>query len=100
MSNEAKKRCRFNSNDIYPIETDSTMPFEQSRDILKRRGSGESILLLFPDAPYEHKKEILFLKETNDHSRWEGEKLTKNALAVTGIKTVYWLQDFERYYSK
>jgi hypothetical protein len=30
---------------------------------------------------------------------WEGEKLTKErALAVTG--TVYWLQDFERYYSK
>jgi hypothetical protein len=31
-SNEAKKCCRFNSNDIYPIGADSTMPFEQSRD--------------------------------------------------------------------
>jgi Xaa-Pro aminopeptidase len=28
-----KKCCRFNSNDIYPIGADSTMPFEQSRDI-------------------------------------------------------------------
>jgi Xaa-Pro aminopeptidase len=44
-------------------------------------------------------KEILFLKETNDHIAVWG-KTTKNALAVTGIKTVYWLQDFERYYSK
>jgi hypothetical protein len=32
----------------------------------------ESILLLFPDAPYEHLKEILFLKETNEHiAIWE-----------------------------
>jgi Xaa-Pro aminopeptidase len=40
-------------------------------------------------------KRILFLKETNAHiAVWEGEKLTKErALAVSGIKTVYWLQD-------
>jgi Xaa-Pro aminopeptidase len=90
----------FNSNDIYPIGADSTMPFEQSRDIFYLSGvdQEESILLLFPDAPYEHQKEILFLKETNDHiAVWEGEKLTKeHALAVTGIKTVHWLQDFEK----
>ena len=90
----------FNSNDIYPIGADSTMPFEQSRDIFYLSGvdQEESILLLFPDAPYEHQKEILFLKETNDHiAVWEGEKLTKErALAVTGIKTVHWLQDFEK----
>jgi Xaa-Pro aminopeptidase len=90
----------FNSNDIYPIGADSTMPFEQSRDIFYLSGvdQEESILLLFPDAPYEHQKEILFLKETHDHiAVWEGEKLTKErALAVTGIKTVHWLQDFEK----
>ena len=82
----------FNSNDIYPIGADSTMPFEQSRDIFYLSGvdQEESILLLFPDAPYEHQKEILFLKETNDHiAVWEGEKLTKErALAVTGIKGI------------
>jgi Xaa-Pro aminopeptidase len=27
----------------------------------------ESILLLFPDAPYEHQREMIFLKETNEH---------------------------------
>ena len=55
-------------------------------------------MLLFPDAPYENLKEILFLKETNEHiAIWEGEKLTKErAFEVSGIKTVFWLTDFEK----
>jgi Xaa-Pro aminopeptidase len=58
MAQMKPKRCRFNSNDIYPIGADSTMPFEQSRDILLKRI--RNILLLFPDAPYEHKKKYYF----------------------------------------
>jgi Xaa-Pro aminopeptidase len=95
-----KSLAVFNSNDIYPTGADSTMPFEQDRDIFYLSGvdQEESILLLFPDAPYEHQREMLFLKETNNHiAVWEGEKLTKErALAVSGIKTVYWLQEFEK----
>ena len=90
----------FNSNDIYPVSADSSLPFEQHRDIFYLSGvdQEESILLLFPDAPYEHLKEILFLKETNEHiAIWEGEKLTKNrAFEVSGIKSVIWLQDFHK----
>ncbi|SFZ89710.1 Xaa-Pro aminopeptidase [Flaviramulus basaltis] len=90
----------FNSNDIYPISADSTMPFEQHRDIFYLSGvdQEESILILFPDCPKEKHREILFLKETNAHiAVWEGEKLTKEAAFKTsGIKTVYWLQDFEK----
>ncbi|SCY58025.1 aminopeptidase P family protein [Flavobacterium caeni] len=90
----------FNSNDIYPISADSTMPFQQHRDIFYLSGvdQEESILILFPDAPYEHQREILFLRETNEHiAIWEGEKLTKErAFEVSGIKTVYWLSDFEK----
>lgn len=90
----------FNSNDIYPISADSTMPFEQHRDIFYLSGvdQEESILVLFPDCPKEEHKEILFLKETNEHiAIWEGEKLTKeNAFKTSGIKTVYWLQDMEK----
>ena len=90
----------FNSNDIYPVSADSTLPFAQHRDILYLSGvdQEESILLLFPDAPYENLKEILFLKETNEHiAVWEGEKLTKErAFEVSGIKTVFWLQDFHK----
>ncbi|CAM3916026.1 MULTISPECIES: aminopeptidase P family protein [Flavobacterium] len=90
----------FNSNDIYPVSADSTMPFAQHRDIFYLSGADqeESILLLFPDAPHDNLKEILFLKETNEHiAVWEGEKLTKErAFEVSGIKTVIWLQDFHK----
>ena len=90
----------FNSNDIYPISADSTMPFQQHRDIYYLSGADqeESILVLFPDCPNKAHREILFLKETNEHiAVWEGEKLTKKAaLATSGIQTVYWLQDMEK----
>ncbi len=90
----------FNSNDIYPVSADSTLPFAQHRDIFYLSGvdQEESVLVIFPDAPKPEHKEILFLKETNEHiAIWEGEKLTKErALEVSGIKTVYWLQDMEK----
>ena len=90
----------FNSNDIYPVSADSTLPFAQHRDIFYLTGADqeESILLLCPDAPYEHLREILFLRETNEHiAVWEGEKLTKErATDVSGIKNIVWLKDFEK----
>jgi len=90
----------FNSNDIYPISADSTMPFEQHRDIFYLSGvdQEESVLVLFPDCPKKKHREILFLKETNEHiAVWEGEKLTKEkAFETSGIKTVFWLQDMEK----
>jgi Xaa-Pro aminopeptidase len=88
----------FNSNDIFPISADSTMPFQQHRDILALTGvdQEESILILFPTASNPAHREVLFLKETNETiAVWEGEKLTKEAAYETsGIKTVYWLQQF------
>ena len=88
----------FNSNDIYPVSADSTIPFQQHRDILYLSGvdQEESILVLFPDSKNEAHKEVLFLKETSELiAVWEGEKLTKeNAFEVSGIKTVYWLNQF------
>ena len=90
----------FNSNDIYPIGADSTMPFQQARDLFYLSGvdQEESILVLFPDAMEKKHREILFVRETNDHiAVWEGEKLTKEkAFEVSGVKTVYWLKEFER----
>jgi Xaa-Pro aminopeptidase len=90
----------FNSNDIYPIGADSTIPFQQDRNLYYLSGvdQEESILVLFPDAPKDKHKEILFLKETNEHiAVWEGEKLTKEkAFETSGIKTVYWLKDFHK----
>lgn len=90
----------FNSNDIYPVSADSTLPFAQHRDIFYLSGvdQEESILVLFPNCPKPEHREILFLKETNEHiAVWEGEKLTKEkAFETSGVKTVYWLQDLEK----
>ena len=95
-----KSLAVFNSNDIYPISADSTLPFSQHRDIFFLSGidQEESILVLFPDAPNLQHRELLFLKETNEHiAIWEGAKLSKEkAYSVSGIKTVYWLSEFEK----
>ena len=89
----------FNSNDIFPISADSTMPFQQHRDILFLSGvdQEESILLLFPNAKNPNQREVLFLKETSELiAIWEGDKLDKNrALEVSGIASVHWLKDFQ-----
>lgn len=90
----------FNSNDIYPISADSTMPFQQHRDIFYLSGldQEETIIVLFPDAPYAHLREIAFVTETNAHiAVWHGAKLTKQQVTeVSGIQNVHWLQDFEK----
>jgi len=90
----------FNSNDIYPTSADGTMPFEQHRDIFYLSGvdQEESVLMLFPDCPNPELREVLFVRETNDHiAVWEGEKLTKKAaFATSGIQSVFWLQDLEK----
>ncbi|TDQ28597.1 aminopeptidase P family protein [Tenacibaculum caenipelagi] len=95
-----KSLAIFNSNDIYPVSADSTLPFEQHRDIFFLSGvdQEESVLVLFPDCPKENLREVLFLRETNEHiAVWEGEKLTKEkALETSGIKNVHWLQDLEK----
>jgi Xaa-Pro aminopeptidase len=89
----------FNSNDIFSTGADSTLPFHQHRNIFYLSGvdQEESILVLFPDAKNQKHKEILFLKETNDHiAIWEGAKLNKiQAAETSGVQTVYWLGEFE-----
>ena len=94
----------FNSNDVFSTGADSTLPFEQHRNIFYLSGvdQEESVLLIFPDAKDESQREILFVKETNDHiAIWEGAKLSKSqAIASSGIKTVYWLEEFESIFSK
>jgi Xaa-Pro aminopeptidase len=93
----------FNSNDLMPTNADGTMPFRQNNDILHLSGvdQEESILVLFPDAFKEEHRAILFLKETNEEiAIWEGAKLNKKqATEVSGIETVYWIDQFERVFN-
>lgn len=100
----SKSLAVFNSNDIYPISADSTLPFEQHRDLFYLSGidQEESILVIFPDALEKKYREILFVKETNDHiAVWEGAKLTKKqASELSGIQTVCWLSEFKRIFQE
>lgn len=90
----------LNSNDIYPISADSTLPFAQHRDIFYLSGvdQEESILIIFPEARNPEHREILFVRKTDAHiAVWEGEKLTQQATTeISGVQTVYWLEDFDK----
>ena len=89
----------FNSNDIMPTNSDGVMPFIQNSDLFWLSGVNqeESVLVLFPNHPNKEMREILFLKETNEHiAIWEGAKLTKkDAYITSGIKTTYWLNELD-----
>ena len=89
----------FNSNDIMPTNADGVMALRQNNDLLYLSGidQEETVLLIYPDAPEEKYKEILFLRETSEHiAIWEGHKFTKEqARAMSGIQTVYWLDEFK-----
>jgi Xaa-Pro aminopeptidase len=88
----------FNSNDILPTSADGTHPFVQQTDLFYLSGidQEQSTLVICPDSKDEKHREILFLKETNEQiALWEGRKYTKEeASTVSGIKTVYWNQEF------
>ncbi len=97
---KSKSIAVFNSNDVFTTGADTTLPFHQHRDIFYLSGvdQEESILVMFPDAINPIHREVLFVTETNDHiAIWEGAKLTKEqATQTSGIKSVYWLSDFDK----
>lgn len=89
----------FHSNDEFPRSGDQNFLFKQNPDLFYLTGidQEQSILLFFPDCPNPLYKEVLFLRQTNDHIKvWEGHKYTKTqAQEVSGIKNIYWLEDFD-----
>lgn len=86
-------------NDIFPTNADGTMPFKQNNDLFHLTGvdQEETTLILMPDAVDPKEREILFVRDTNEHiAIWEGEKLTKEkARAVSGIERVEWTSALE-----
>lgn len=93
----------LNSNDIMPTNADGTMNFRQNNDLLYLSGidQEESILVLYPDFHHKKHREILFLKETNEHiAIWEGHKFTKEeAKELSGVENVYWLSSFKQIFN-
>lgn len=99
-----KSLAIFNSNDIMPTNADGTMKFRQNNDLLYLSGidQEESILVICPDFPDPDLREILFLRETNEHiAIWEGHKYTKEeATEASGIENIQWVDNFESVFSK
>lgn len=90
----------LNANDMMPTNADGVMRLVQNADLFYLTGveQEETILLLFPDAPDEKMREVLFLRETSEEiAIWEGHKLTiEEARKRTGIRNVRWLAEFPR----
>lgn len=88
------------SNDVMPTNTDDVMGFAQNNDLFYLTGidQDETILVLYPDAFKEENKVILFVKEVSAYTQlWEGDFLTKEeATAISGIKNVKWIHEFEK----
>ncbi len=88
-----------NANDVLPSNADGTLPFHPNSDLFYLSGieQEESRLVLFPSCSNPKHREILFIREPNEHLKiWEGYKHNKeDAGKISGIQTVYWIQDFD-----
>ena len=87
----------FHSNDLMPKNADQVMRFVQNSDLFHLSGidQEETVLLIIKRSG--ESKEILFIKETNEHIKiWEGSKLTKDeAQKTSAIKTIFWNESLE-----
>jgi Xaa-Pro aminopeptidase len=89
----------FHSADQYPRNGDQYFAYRQQSDMFYFTGieQEKSILLMAPGFSNEQYREVLFiLKPDKKLEKWEGHKLTKQeAREISGIESVYWLEDFE-----
>ncbi len=87
-----------------PSNADGTMPFQQNRDLFYLTGVNqeETVLLLWPDAPIEKEREVLFVRKTSELLKiWEGAKLTQEeGTQVSGIEMVQWTEGFENFFHR
>ncbi|HTN75107.1 MAG TPA: Xaa-Pro aminopeptidase [Pirellulaceae bacterium] len=93
-----KSLAVVNANDILPTNADGSLAMQPNSDLFYLSGieQEESILLLAPDAADEKFREVLFIREPNEHLKtWEGHKLSKaEATEKSGVQTVKWLTEF------
>jgi Xaa-Pro aminopeptidase len=87
-----------NANDVPPTNADGSLLMVPNSDLFYLTGieQEESILVLAPNAFDEKQREILFLREPNEHLKiWEGYKHSKeDAQRISGIKNIKWLAEF------
>jgi Xaa-Pro aminopeptidase len=93
-----KSLAVLNANDILPTNADGSLGLRANSDLFYLTGveQEETLLLIFPDADDEKLREILFVREPNEHNElWEGHKLRKDeAQSLTGLKAVKWTHEF------
>ena len=86
----------FHSNDEMPRNGDCFFPFRQNSDFFHLTGidQEQSVLVLCPN---HHYKEILFVRESDEHTIvWEGKKYSKEeATKVSGIVHVFWTKEYD-----
>lgn len=91
-------------NDMQVTNADAFHTFKQNNDLFYLTGVAqeETVLILFPDAREPEDREILFLRESNEHiAIWEGAKLTKEqARERTGIARIEWTTEFNSIFSR
>lgn len=88
----------LNTNDLMPRSADSFHIYRPDPDMYYLTGidQEDTFLILYPDAPNPEWREILFVKETNEHiAIWEGEKFSKDkASDLSGIEHIQWSNGF------
>ncbi len=88
------------SNDEMPRSGDQFYAYRQNSDLFYLSGieQPKTILCICPDYPDYHYHEILFIeKVTEYYQTWYGNKLShEQATEISGIKNIYWLDDFEK----
>ena len=83
--------------DVLPTTGDGTLRLSPAADLFYLTGieQEDSVLVLAPDAVEPAQREILFVRQPNEHlATWEGHKLTKERAAeISGVAKVRWLAD-------
>ena len=87
----------FNANDVPVTNADGTLLNVPNSDLFYLSGieQEESVLVICPDAFEPKHREILFVRQPNEHLKiWEGYKHSQeDATKISGIKTIKWLSE-------
>jgi Xaa-Pro aminopeptidase len=93
-----------NANDILPTNADGSLRLIPNADLFYLAGieQEQSVFVLCPEARDEKHREMLFIRKPGEDTEiWEGHKLTKDeARQISGIKHVYWLEEFEKIFHR
>lgn len=93
-----KSLAVVNANDVLPTNADGSLVIHPNSDLFYLSGieQEESLLLLYPDASDPKLREILFVREPNEHLQiWEGYKHSKeDARKISGIRNIKWISEF------